>query len=145
MTIRLIDGSEFLHLPKTGGNWVTRVLEQNHLVERYIQHKHASYDLNLFGDRMGSGRQLVHLCSRLAAGKFKRILGIPYDEPDAASCFRFCFVRHPLSWYESWWKYMKSRGWNDWGRKNSARYWDPNSLLNGLGSDNFNTFVDFHT
>ena len=24
---------------------------------------------------------------------------------------KFCFLRHPLSWYESWWRYMSGRGW----------------------------------
>ena len=61
-------------------------------------------------------------------------------EPDEPP-FRFCVVRHPLSWYESWWKYMKGRGWNDWGTQNSADDWHPNSVLNGQGSDDFNTFI----
>lgn len=142
MAIRLIDGSEFLHIPKTGGSWITRVLEENHLVAQKVRHKHVNYDLNLFGDRMGNGRQLMGFCSRLVANKIIRTLGLSLEGPDAVPCFRFCFVRHPLSWYESWWRYMKARGWNDWGQQNSARYWDPNSMLNGLGSDDFNAFVE---
>lgn len=36
---------------------------------------------------------------------------------------------------------MKGRGWSDWGTQNSVAGWHPNSLLNGLGSDDFNEFV----
>ena len=26
--------------------------------------------------------------------------------------FRFAFVRHPLDWYESWWRYQTDTGWS---------------------------------
>jgi len=55
--------------------------------------------------------------------------------------FTFCFVRNPFSWYESWWKYMSNRDWNKWGKSNSFMEWHPNSVLNGLGSPDFNKFV----
>ena len=141
MALRLIDGSEFLHIPKTAGSWVTRVLEDNGLVAKRVSRKHATYDLNLFGERTGSDKQLLRYGLRVGAARVKSLLRIPGEGPDSPARFRFCFVRHPLSWYESWWRYMQGQNWNHWGRQNSSRYWDPDSLLNGLGSDDFNTFV----
>jgi hypothetical protein len=142
MAIRLINGAEFLHIPKTGGSWVTQVLENNNLIERNIGHnKHADYDRVLNSNRLGAGREFFREATRIATGKLKRtILGTRQDHRPF-SPIRFCFVRHPLSWYESWWKYMSGRGWNEWGIENSASQWHPNSILNGLGSNDFNEFV----
>ena len=36
---------------------------------------------------------------------------------------------------------MNGRGWKNWGTSNSPSDWHPNSTLNGLGSDDFNTFI----
>ena len=36
---------------------------------------------------------------------------------------------------------MRRRGWNSWGCELGLGDWHPNSALNGLGSDDFNTFV----
>ena len=54
---------------------------------------------------------------------------------------RFCIVRHPLAWYESWWKYNNGLDWPKWGRDASATYWHPNSILNDCGSRDFNSFI----
>ena len=48
MTVRLVDGSEFLHIPKTGGTWVESVLRESRLVASTFGHEHADYDRNLF-------------------------------------------------------------------------------------------------
>lgn len=142
MAIKLIDGSEFLHIPKTGGQWVTKVLRENKLIEHSHLggHEHADYDRVLNNKRLGSGKELLRECIRISLRKYIKTSG--KDEDDSKSQpFRFCFVRHPLSWYESWWKYMSSRNWNYWGVRNSAINWHPNSTLNGLGSDDFNQFI----
>lgn len=141
MSLRLIDGSDFLHIPKTGGSWVTKVLEANGLVARHVGHMHANSDMNLVGDRAGSAGDLLRVCGQLAARKIRKKLRLRFYDPDEREFFSFCFVRHPLSWYESWWKYMTGRGWNDWGQENSLRHWHPNVALNGLGDADFNTFV----
>jgi hypothetical protein len=141
MAIRLIDGSEFLHIPKTGGTWVANVLGKLGIIDRHVGHKHATYDFNLFGDRLGNARQLATECVSMAVSRTWERLRGKSGGSERSSRFRFCFVRHPLTWYESWWKYMSARGWSNWGEANSARFWHPNSLLNGLGSDDFNTFV----
>ena len=55
----------------------------------------------------------------------------------------FCFVRNPLRWYESWFKYMEqpSRQWKFWGDERDIYDWHPNSILNGLGQCGFPEFV----
>ena len=138
MSIRLKDDSEFLHIPKTGGEWVTKVLQQNDLIEEMSYHKHLDYDLNLFRSRLPTGKKWIIHETRNAPARFRSLLSLKRKTKQP---FRFCFVRHPLSWYESWWKYMNGRGWNTWGATNSTSDWHPCSILNELGSDDFNTFV----
>lgn len=148
MSIRLIDGSEFLHVPKTGGTWVHQVLQEQGLVkDEYIGgHEHANFDRVLFEthrlSRLSKPRKflrpLLKRGRRIAPGKQR---ARPERSPHPNETFRFCFVRHPFAWYESWWKYMQGRGWNDWGDPKIAGGWHPNSALNGLGSSDFNQFV----
>lgn len=51
----------------------------------------------------------------------------------------FCFVRNPLSWLESWFKYQSVKNWSDFGDR---QHWHPCQPLNGLGSSSFDEFVD---
>ena len=113
MAIKLINNAEFLHIPKTGGSWVTSVLESNNLVLSRSNHKHADYDSNLLGRKSITGRQ--HLLEAVKLLNKKFISKTIQKEKNILYPFRFCFVRHPLSWYESWWRYMEGLGWNDWG------------------------------
>lgn len=136
MAIKLKNNLEFLHIPKTGGSWVTEILNSNHLIDSIDTHKHADYDYNLFSEHLAlSGRHHLYL----ALNKFKK----KYFQNNTykKNPKRFCFVRHPLSWYESWWRYMETRGWHNWGEINSSYNWHPNSILNSLGSNDFNEFV----
>ena len=137
MTVRLIDGSEFLHIPKTGGTWVESVLRESGLVAEKYGHEHADFDRNLF-------QSVIYAQDHLKAAAAivrRKLLAGDGDKSAEEGVFRFCFVRHPLSWYESWWKFMCGQGWHDWGKTNSRAHWHPNSTLNGLGSEDFNTFV----
>ena len=120
MAILLKSGGLFLHVPKTGGNWVTEVLESNKLVFAHVAGKHAG------------PAQLAPL---------EHLLEIPrrYDRPNRAS-FRFCFVRHPLSWYESWYRMNVDRGWPEWATDEDA--WNPSVELNGLGASTFDRFIE---
>jgi hypothetical protein len=115
------------------------MLEANNLILEYYGHKHADYDRNLVGPM--SGKEHLREAARLARKKLAKHFGYPMKD-DNKPVFRFCFVRHPLSWYESFWKFTKGLNWdNDAGTKNSRDNWHPNSILNGLGSDDFNEFV----
>ena len=142
MAYQLINGAQFLHIPKTGGRWVRTFLEENQLIACHRGHVHSDFDRNLFHEARAASGQ-AHLKKAMSRARLK-LLG-PFDgnaiNGEARHIFRFCFVRHPLRWYESFWKYMKGRGWNDWGEQNSARNWHVNSTLNGLGDDDFNEFV----
>jgi len=101
MAIRL-PHSVFIHVPKTGGTWVGHVLE-----------------------RMG----LLHAMSR----PHMSIREIRSD-PALSSwhCLdAFAFIRHPVSWYQSYWGFKMTSGW----LKHEA------VPLDECRSDDFNRFV----
>ena len=64
--------------------------------------------------------------------------GIERMKPDA---FKFCFVREPLVWYESYWRFMEAHAWPQWGDAADPYQWHPGALLKGTGSSDFNTFM----
>jgi hypothetical protein len=118
LTLILKNDNVFFHIPKTGGSWVTSVLDHFKLVDRPVGNKHFDQD---------------HFYFWASRHDFA------YPAP-----FSFCFVRNPVSWYESWYKYMSgpSKNWRPWGINVSGQAgWHPNVMLNGLGSTDFNTFV----
>jgi hypothetical protein len=120
MATLLKSGALFLHVPKTGGNWVSDVLEAQDLVFAHIGGKHAGLP------------QLA---------PFLRLLETPqrYDRANRP-LFTFCFVRHPLRWYESWYRMSMSLGWPHWDADEDA--WNPSVELNGLRAASFNGFIE---
>jgi hypothetical protein len=96
----------FVHIPKTGGNWVKRALE------RAGVHCHPA------NRRQGIS---IHCPPQFCLDS--------YD-------FAFAFVRHPLSWYESWWKYQQGK----WTRFESDS-WHPQRCIEACANDDFNAFV----
>ncbi len=131
MALILKGGGVFLHIPKTGGNWVTAVLRECGLAQGGLGHKHADLDHLLIP--MNYHRSLVR--AHVQVQKIKRRL-----DPKP---FLFCFVRHPLKWYESWFKYQTqpARNWRNWGRTDDLFDWHPNAALNGCGADTFDQFI----
>ncbi|MEM8864348.1 MAG: hypothetical protein AAGF31_02245 [Planctomycetota bacterium] len=134
MAIELINQSVFLHIPKTGGTWVDRTLYDLGLVKEAFGNRHSNYERTVNHERYRSAGE--HL-RRAVVRRIKRQFGLHHQTP----VMRFCFVRNPLTWYESWWRYMKGKDWKHWGDENNPWNWHPNAVLNGLGSDDFNTFV----
>lgn len=129
MALMLKNGAIFLHIPKTGGNWVATVLQGLDLIDGRTPHKHADID------------HFSHV-PRAAGSTLGRIVrSIRYSVSHKP--FMFCFVRNPLDWYESWFRYMAqpSRRWRQWGDAHDVNNWHPNAMLNGLGSDDFNQFI----
>jgi len=116
MALILNDGTVFLHVPKTGGSFITKALTDLGLVKREFSKKHADVD---------------------------RFLNKSIRTKRPAAPFIFCFVRNPLKWYESWWKYNNfHRNWPNWGTSASSDYgWHPQNILNGCGDPDFSTFV----
>jgi len=132
MATILKNGAVFLHIPKTGGNWVTKILKELELVKGHVGHKHTDVDNFIAPHITGSKALLKYTAHRLLnpiSSKHK-----PY---------MFCFVRNPLTWYESWFSYMEMpvRRWSLWGNKDDIYNWHPSSVLNGLGNCSFADFV----
>lgn len=132
MALLLKNGTVFLHIPKTGGNWVTRVLEESNLVAFRFSHKHADLKHLTFAGKTWKKRLQNKLRYSLRKAQF--------GDQDP---YMFCFVRHPLKWYESWFKYMSqpNRNWLSFAEASKAYGWHPNANIDGLGDVEFNQFV----
>ena len=131
MALLLKNGAVFLHVPKTGGCFVQKVLRYLDLVGRPIG-DHNSHDRVFWYDRFHHDGKVGRNLARRALGWIPRI---------SPSGFRFCFVREPLSWYVSCWRFMESRNWKREGDETNPYHWNPLEMLNGLGSSDFNEFV----
>jgi hypothetical protein len=123
MALLLKNKAVFLHVPKTGGSWVTSILERQGLIERRFAQGHADMD------------------------RAMRWFGRPWWR-NRRPTFIFCFVRNPLTWYESWFRYMShpERNWMHFGQGGNdvhpiQRAW-PHSLLNDCAAQDFNEFVE---
>eukprot|EP01025_Chloroclados_australasicus_P050207 TRINITY_DN5746_c1_g1_i4.p1 TRINITY_DN5746_c1_g1~~TRINITY_DN5746_c1_g1_i4.p1 ORF type:complete len:188 (-),score=5.11 TRINITY_DN5746_c1_g1_i4:34-597(-) len=126
MAFLLNDRLIFLHIPKTGGNWLTKLLRQSDITMKKISDKHATYDLV-------SG-QLQERSARPIFGLKKR----QYEF--------FAVVRNPLTWYESWFKYQSYRfslgAFKDWGANGDPYNWHCMSPLNFGHIADFNDFME---
>jgi len=131
MALILKGGAVFLHIPKTGGNWVTSVLRECGLVKGSIGYKHSNLDRLVSPYEARSGKRFGLL-------QRARIASVLKPKP-----FMFCFVRHPLKWYESWFKYQTQPAcdWRDWGSDQDVLAWHPCCPLNGSRSETFDGFV----
>ncbi|MEP0956670.1 sulfotransferase family protein [Leptolyngbya sp. FACHB-1515] len=49
----------------------------------------------------------------------------------------FTFVRHPLTWYESWWKFQTWLNWKD----HEPGVWHPQKILERCESNDFSKFI----
>ena len=114
----LLNNVFFLHIPKTGGNWVRSVIKRSGVKELKTNNisKHATYDF-LAG---------VH-------GK-----PVPQRSPPIKY---FCVVRHPLLWYQSWFCYQHDRTWRNWGEKGNLLDWHCLTGINMERQVDFNRFM----
>jgi hypothetical protein len=129
MPLQLKSGAIFLHVPKTGGQWVHHVLQEQGLIARQFGYAHA--DLNRSVYLAGC----EHLQPRIGRSLRRWIEDrLPRR---AADRFLFCFVRHPLKWYESWYRYRR-------GKQHLPRTvlpWHPHASLKGTVTGDFNEFL----
>lgn len=122
----LRNGAVFIHVPKCGGNWVRAALRDQRLWRCRIGFKHSTPahidDVWRFHRR----QFLKHLPTRpdVTPRKLRR-------------AYKFCFVRNPVTWYESWWKFMAG-DWHPW----EAGRWHPQRPIDDCGDDDFNRFVE---
>lgn len=101
------DSALFFHIPKTGGTWVHAFLAKSRLIEGEIWSKHAHY---------------------------RKVCGHP-AWPQHRERFRFCFVRRPSGWYESFYKHIRRKAWKRYGR------WHINGILDPCRDCGFAAFV----
>ncbi|HRV93786.1 MAG TPA: sulfotransferase family 2 domain-containing protein [Anaerolineae bacterium] len=148
MALLLKCGAVFLHIPKTGGSWVTKVLDDQGLIERKICHIHADWFQALRYINIGttvkqelSAHVKSHLSENFKRGLRQAVNNRKTNSEIDQSPYIFCFVRHPLKWYESFWRYMCAQNWPRLGNQYDVNDWHPNAILNGLGDPEFNQFV----
>ena len=124
---KLKGGGIFLHIPKTGGSFVSRVLKDTGLFVRSINGPDHNDIDRVFAPVTTWKRDILRYYFKWCIG------GYPGKNP-----YMFTFVRHPLSWYESWFKHCsKHQHWHH----GDEREWHPVRRLNGLGNPDFNNFV----
>jgi hypothetical protein len=137
MAFLLQNGAVFLHLPKTGGTWVKHILEELKLIKAPLGHMHSDWERSYWHDKLHGDGKVMRYLVRRAVGSSKAQARI---DPQ---CFRFCFIREPLRWYESYWRFMVSKNWDwkAWGNEMDPHKWHPCAMLNDLESSDFNTFM----
>lgn len=119
-------GAVFIHVPKCGGNWVREALRDRRLWRCRIGYKHSTPQRIDDIWRFHRWQFIKHLPTRpdVTPAKLRR-------------AFKFCFVRNPVTWYESWWKFMAGN-WHPW----EAGRWHPQRPIDECGDDDFNRFVE---
>jgi hypothetical protein len=137
MAFLLKNGAVFLHIPKTGGTWIKHVLQDLDLIQAPLGHQHSDWDRAFWHDKLHGDLKVMRYLVRRAIRSPRAQARI---NPD---CFKFCFVREPLSWYQSYWRFMESLDWNwqAWGDEKNPYRWHPCAMINCLRSSDFNTFV----
>ncbi|MEM9302566.1 MAG: hypothetical protein AAGE01_10670 [Pseudomonadota bacterium] len=129
MPFVLRDQVVFYHVPKTGGTWLRNLLRDAGLLQAQRGRKHDPPGLDRFLPTVP--------CEALAEERERRRSGAR-----ATAEWSFCFVRHPLTWYESWFRYMSARAWKPWRQAPSFLDWHPCAPLEGQGADRFEDFVE---
>ena len=137
MALLLKNGAVFLHIPKTGGTWIRQVLRELDLVKAPLGHGHSPYDRAFWHDKLHHDIKVVRYLLRRAVRSPRM------QHRMDPNCFKFCFVREPLTWYESYWRFMQGIdwAWKDWGDEKDPYRWDPCAFINNLGSPDFNVFM----
>lgn len=120
----LSNGAVFIHVPKTGGTWVTRAMRHHGLSRGQIGWKHALPE------------HIDHVV-RYHGLHFLRRWAFRGLTPGALrAAFKFVFVRNPVTWYESWWKF-RAGNWDSFRPQPE----EPQRPIDDCGNDDFDTFL----
>lgn len=112
----------FFHIPKTGGNSFRSFLQNQSIYKlKEKSHKHATPDF-FYGSLKRHSTQLL---APMKAITYEPII----------------FVRNPITWYESWYKYQLSRGVVKWGGSRRYTQWHPISSLDNADFRSFSSFI----
>ena len=118
-------GAVFLHVPKCGGTWVREALRRVKLWRARLGFKHSS---------------AAHINDIMKHHGWQFIRHLPFHPTvtpgSLRRAYKFCFVRNPVRWYESYWKFMAGA----WEPHEPGR-WHPQRAIDSCGDDGFNTFV----
>lgn len=99
----MLPNSVFFHVPKTGGNWVRSALRAGGIsVNECI----ALPALLVLTGQVQASSQLTYQYV------LNRMQHATYTEVETQGKFTFAFVRHPVSFYMSYWSYKTQKGWN---------------------------------
>lgn len=120
----------FLHIPKTGGRWVLQVFKD------FKECGDPNLKWTIVGPTHGNLNQ-AHVAYSY---QNKNI----YDW--AKECYTYTFIRHPLSWYQSYWMYVTDLQWRicrdkTWPCFEEKEVWHPTREIRDCASWNFNDFI----
>ena len=132
MAFLLKDGSIFLHIPKTGGTWVEKVLQENNLLQKPLFRNKTNYRMS-YSAHIDLSITISFLNSPIM--KLRYPLHKKATDP-----FIFVFIRNPIDWYQSYFKYLFKVKFKEYS--NSIYSLHPMASLNNCYSKNFNTFVE---
>ena len=148
---RLVDGSIFLHIPKTGGTFVEHFLNSQNLINGPAGGKHDDLFRTLYPTDWKSrfSRVVSEFPEKVKnqlenSPKHDWTKGPRPEQPTLESLpYMFCFVRNPVSWIESYYRYVVRENWYYWSTEyDYYGFWHPNAVLNDLRSDTFNGFIE---
>ncbi|MBU0459048.1 sulfotransferase family protein [Patescibacteria group bacterium] len=108
-----LPNSVFFHIPRTGGTWVRHAIKNAEI---------KSYEVNCF------------FCKKSSEYNNTSYFHNNFDTVNTSVLegkFRFAFVRHPLRFYQSIWKYKMVCGWDK-----------DNDFDMACASDSFEEYVD---
>lgn len=127
----------FLHVPKTGGMYVRRLLQAMDMIRFDFSRDHSDMQHTLHTSQYFPGNFYLRSLQ----------LGTNLDS-HVRKCYKFCVVRNPIDWYVSYWRYMTDLNWKSMApTKKRTRFgfrydqWHPLVPLEAFANGDFNQFV----
>jgi hypothetical protein len=128
----------FLHVPKTGGTFLRRLFIAMNLIQFDFSRDHADMERVIHASKHYPGNYL------LRSIQLRKNL-----ETHVKECYKFCLVRNPFDWYESYWRYMQDKQWQPYTHIPSrTRFgfrqdtWHPWQAIEPLKDPDFNKFIE---